>query len=66
MGGRFWVGMVLAVVGIGIATAVVFAIIGAAAIAWGGLGAIALFGLLLLGAGWIYDRRKQAEYARYE
>ena len=66
MGGRFWIKMLAAIVGIGIAVAIVFAVIGAAVIAWGALGALFLVGALILGFGWIYDRRKQAQYAQYD
>ena len=62
MGGRFWLGLFAAVIGIGIAVGVLFAIIGAALFAWGIFGAFVVFGLLALGIAWIYDKRKQAEY----
>jgi hypothetical protein len=66
MGGRFWGGMVAAVIGIGIAACIVFLIIGAAFTTWGILGGLIFFAALLLGFGWIYDRRKQAQYEQYE
>lgn len=62
MGGRFWVGMVAAIIGIGIAVGILFLIIGAAAVAWGFFGALVVFAALALGIAWIYDRRKQTEY----
>lgn len=58
MGGRFWIRLVAFLVGIGIATAIVFAVIGAALIAWGVLGALILVGGVLLGVAWAYDRRE--------
>jgi len=58
VGGRFWILLVASIVGIGIATAIVFAVIGAALVAWGVLGALILVGGLLLGFAWVYDRRE--------
>lgn len=54
--------MVGAVVGIGIAAAIVFLLIGAALVTWGVLGAFIVFGGLALGIGWFYDRRRVREY----
>jgi hypothetical protein len=62
VGNRFWLWMVAAVVGIGIAVAVLFLIISAALFAWGVFGAFVVFAALALGVAWIYDRRKVAEY----
>lgn len=54
--------MVAAIVGIGIAAAILFLVIGAAFVAWGVLGALIFFGGLALGIGWMFDRRRQAQY----
>jgi hypothetical protein len=54
--------MIGAVVGIGIAAAIVFLLIGAALVTWGVLGAFIVFGGLALGIGWFYDRRRVREY----
>jgi hypothetical protein len=54
--------MVAAVVGIGIAVAILFLIISAALFAWGVFGAFVVFAALALGVAWFYDRRKVAEY----
>jgi hypothetical protein len=62
MGGRFWLGLLGAVVGIGIAAAIVFLLISAAFVAWGVLGALVFFGAVLVGIAWFMDRRKQAQY----
>jgi hypothetical protein len=62
MGGKFWLGMVAAIVGIGIAVGIIFLLIGAAFVAWGALGALVFFGAVALGIAWIFDRRKQAQY----
>jgi hypothetical protein len=62
MGGRFWLGMVAVIIGVGIAVGILFLLIEAAALAWGFFGALVVFAALALGIAWIYDRRKQAEY----
>jgi hypothetical protein len=62
VGGRFWVGLMASVVGIGIAVGILFLLVGAALAAWGVLGAFVVFGGLALGIAWWYDRRRQAEY----
>jgi hypothetical protein len=54
--------MIGAVVGIGIAAAIVFLVISAALVTWGVLGAFIVFGGLALGIGWFYDRRRVREY----
>jgi uncharacterized membrane protein len=62
MGGRFWLGLMGAVIGIAIAAGIIFLIIGAALAAWGVLGALVFFFAALLLIAWFYDRRKQAQY----
>ena len=62
MSGRFWLGMLAAIVGIGIAAGILFVVIGAAFIAWGVLGALIVFGGIALLIGWMSDRRRQAQY----
>ena len=62
MGGRFWVGMLATIVGIGIAVAILFLVIGAAFVAWGVLGALILFAGIALGIAKRSDSRKQARY----
>jgi MFS family permease len=57
VGGRFWIRLFAFIVGIGIATVILFAVIGAALVAWGVLGAFIFFGGLMLGFAWVYDRR---------
>jgi hypothetical protein len=57
LGGRFWLGLVAAAVGLAVAGFVMFLILDRAFYRWGIFGT--LFGLaivLLLGA-WVYDRR---------
>jgi hypothetical protein len=62
MGGRFWLGLIATVIGIGIVVGIVFLLISAALLAWGVLGALVFFGAIMLGIAWFYDRRKQAQY----
>ena len=62
VGGRFWLGMIATVVGIGIAVGILFLFLSAALFAWGVFGALLFFAVVALGIAWVYDRRKQAEY----
>jgi hypothetical protein len=62
VGGRFWIGLLAAIVGIGIAAAIAFLVVGAALVAWGVLGALIVIGGLALGIAWAFDRRRQAQY----
>ena len=57
MGARFWLVLLGGVAAVGIGAFVVFLVIGAAWYAWGGVGVFALFALILLAFGVIYDRR---------
>jgi len=61
VGGRFWIGLMAAIVGIGIAVGILFLFVGAALATWGVLGAF-VFGGIALTFAWFYDRRKQAQY----
>jgi hypothetical protein len=58
-----WLRFIGLVVAIGVGAAIVFLLIGAALTSWGVLGALLAIFLVILGAGWYYDRRKAAEYA---
>jgi hypothetical protein len=62
VGGRFWVGLMASIVGIGIAVGILFLFVGAALATWGVLGAFIVFGGIALAFAWFYDRRKQAQY----
>ena len=62
VGGRFWIGLMAAIVGIGIAVGILFLFVGAALATWGVLGAFIVFGGIALAFAYVYDRRKQAEY----
>jgi hypothetical protein len=62
VGGRFWLGLIAAIIGIGIAVGIAFVIISSAFFRWGILGAFVFFSLLALGFSWYYDRRQQRKY----
>jgi len=51
------------VVGIGIIAMIVFLLIWRAVYAWGFLGGFLFFALVLIGFGWLSDRRKARQYA---
>jgi len=54
--------MVATIVGIGIAAAILFLVVADALVAWGVLGALVVFGGIVLAIAWVYDRRRQAQY----
>jgi hypothetical protein len=60
---RFFLGMAGVIIGVGIAVLIGFLIFFKAVYAWGFFGAFIVFALLLIGFGWLYDKRqeKQAE-----
>jgi membrane protein implicated in regulation of membrane protease activity len=62
VGGRFWLGLFAAVIGIGIAAFLVFVFIEAAFLRWGAIGALIFFAALALIVSWFYDRRVQARW----
>jgi Flp pilus assembly protein TadB len=62
MGGRFWLGLIAAIIGIGIAVGIAFVVISSAFFRWGILGAFVFFAALALGFSWYYDRRQQKRY----
>jgi len=62
LGAKFWLWVIGVTIAAGIGVMLVFAIIGWAWYAWGALGALLFFGLLLLAFGWVYDRRQARAY----
>jgi hypothetical protein len=62
VGGRFWLGLVAAVIGIGIAAFLVFLLIEEAFLQWGVIGALIFFTALALIVSWFHDRRVQARW----
>ena len=57
LGWKFYLGLAMAILGIGIALFVGFLIFWRATYAWGALGAFAFFCVVVLAFGWMYDRR---------
>ena len=57
LGGRFWLGVLGLSIGIAIAAYLIFALIGRAWYAWGLFGMLLFIGVILVGIGWIVDRR---------
>jgi uncharacterized membrane protein HdeD (DUF308 family) len=62
VGGRFWLGLVAAVIGIGIGVGLVFLLIEGAFLRWGAIGALIFFAGVALIVSWFYDRRQQARW----
>ncbi len=62
LGGKFWLKLFGLVVLIGVGGLVLFLVIGMAWYAWGALGSLVFFFLILIAFGWIYDRRHAKEY----
>jgi Flp pilus assembly protein TadB len=62
VGGRFWLGLIAAIIGIGIVVGILFVVIEAAFFRWGILGAFVFFAALALVFSWYYDRRQQKRY----
>jgi uncharacterized membrane protein HdeD (DUF308 family) len=62
VGNRFWVVLLASLLGIAIGVVILLWLIGAAVLAWGVFGALAVFGAILLGIAWLYDRRQARNY----
>jgi hypothetical protein len=59
LGGKFWLALVGGAIACGIAAIVVLLFIGAAWARWGFFGMFLLLSAVLLGIGWIVDRREK-------
>ena len=57
LGGRFWFGVIGLAIGIAVAAYLIFALIGWAWYAWGLFGMLIFFAVVLLGVGYVYDKR---------
>jgi hypothetical protein len=62
LGAKFWLWVIGVTVAAGIGVILLFILIGRAWEAWGALGALIFFFLLLLAFGWVYDRRQARAY----
>ena len=60
LGGKFWLAIIGGAIACAIGAALVFLLIGAAWARWGFFGMFLLLSLVLLGIGWIFDRREKA------
>jgi len=65
LGGRFWLGVAGLAVGAVCVALLVLIIFGAFWSRWGLFGAFIAFFLVLLGIGWLFDRREKNRRARY-
>ena len=66
LGGRFWLGVLGLGIGVAVAAYLIFAFIGRAWYAWGFFGMLLALAIILLGVGFVIDRRdsrKRAEYS---
>jgi hypothetical protein len=62
LGGKFWLGLVGALVAVGLGLFLFFVVFNGAAARWGALGALIALGAVLLLIGWILDRRQIRKY----
>jgi 4-hydroxybenzoate polyprenyltransferase len=62
LGKRFWLWTAGVVIGVGAACIVIALVVTAAWAAWGAIGALIFFGVVLLLIGWVYDRRQVKKY----
>jgi cbb3-type cytochrome oxidase subunit 3 len=62
LGAGFWLKAVGLIVAIGIGGIILFSLIGMAWYAWGALGTLLFFFLVLAGVGWMYDRTHKKRY----
>jgi hypothetical protein len=59
LGARFWLGLVGICAAAAVGAGIVFAIFGRMWEAYGFFGAFVVFGAVLVGIGWLYDRRQK-------
>ena len=62
LGGKFWLGLVGALVAVGLGLFLFFVVFNGAAARWSALGALIALGAVLLLIGWILDRRQIRKY----
>jgi hypothetical protein len=66
LGFRFWLKLGCLIILGGLVALVVFLIIGAALLTWGVIGGVIVFGGLLIGAAWLFDRREARTRCEWE
>jgi Flp pilus assembly protein TadB len=66
LGFRFWLKLGGLIILGGLVALVVFLIIGAALLTWGVIGGVIVFGALLIGAAWLFDRREARTRREWE
>jgi hypothetical protein len=66
LGAGFWFKLIGLVLAAGLAAILLFWLVGAAWVRWGGLGAILFFSIILLTYAYIYDRRQAKKYEDLE
>ena len=64
LGGRFWLMFIGGLVGVALAGVILFGLLGWAWYAWGLFGMFAFLAVVLIGFGYLYDRREQRERRR--
>ena len=62
LGGRFWLGLIGAIVACGVGLLLFFVVFNSAVYKWGALGAFFALGAVLLLIAWIHDRRQIRKY----
>jgi hypothetical protein len=65
LGGRFWLGLAGLAVGAVCIALIIMIIFGAFWSRWGLLGALVAFFIVLLGIGWLWDKREKHRRAGY-
>ncbi len=65
-GGRFWLGLIGALIAFGIGLFLCFVIFDRAVYRWSALGALIALGAVLLLVAWIYDRRQIRQYEQQQ
>jgi hypothetical protein len=62
LGGKFWLGIVGAIIGCTVAAILIFFIVSSAWFKWGFIGMFVFFSLILLAVGAIYDRKHKRDW----
>ena len=65
LGGRFWLGVLGLGIGVAVAAYLIFAFIGRAWYQWGFFGMLLALAVILLGVGYVSDRRDRRRRAEF-